>query len=493
MMMAPPGAHRLSKSRFVAGCKCHGLLWSRVHEPDTPELQPDRATEDLFDQGRQVGEVARTRFPDGVLIDLPHKDVKGRLAATAAALASGGPAIFEASFLADGVFVAVDVLERTNGGFNLIEVKSSTSQKEKHIPDAAIQTHVLRRCGLNVLRTEIMHLNKEYRHPDVGDLFQRTDVTPQVEQLLPLLPDEIDRQLSVMNGPRPDTAIGPHCLQWGKCPLVGCCWPNVADHIRTLYNVGLKRAWDYMQAGVHTIWDIPPGRKLSAVARRQLRALEEGTIIVEPGLAKALEPFSGRLGYLDFETVSRAIPVWPGLAPWERVPAQFSYHEELPDGSISHVGWLAEGPADPRPALAEALVEACAGADRIVTYTSFERDCIRDLEESVPDLAGSLEGIKAKLIDLPPVIRKNVYDPGFNGSFSIKNVLNPLVPELAYDDLAIDDGKVASVEIARLLFAADTMLPEERQRLRHDLLEYCKRDTWAMVMLVKRLRELAAS
>ncbi len=48
-------------------------------------------------------------------------------------------------------------------------------------------------------------------------------------------------------------------------------------------------------------------------------------------------------------------------------------------------------------------------------------------------------------------------------------------------------------EIARLLFAADTMLPEEQERLRHDLLEYCKRDTWAMVMLVKRLRELAAS
>lgn len=200
--MARAGPHRLSKSRFVAGCKCHGLLWLRVHEPDTPELQPDKALLDRFEQGRHVGELARTRFPDGVLIDLPHKDVEGRLAATVAALAEGAPAIFEASFMADGVFVAVDVLERTNGGFNLIEVKSSKSQEDKQIPDAAIQTHVLRRCGIDVLRAEIMHLNKEYRHPDVGDLFQRTHVTPQVEQLLPLLPDEIDRQLSVINGPR---------------------------------------------------------------------------------------------------------------------------------------------------------------------------------------------------------------------------------------------------------------------------------------------------
>ncbi|KPK82242.1 MAG: hypothetical protein AMS25_03085 [Gemmatimonas sp. SM23_52] len=464
-----------------------------VHEPEAPELQPDEPLLDRFEQGRQVGEVARTRFPDGVLIDLPHNELEGRLAATAAALACGAPAIFEASFMADGVFVAVDVLERANGGFNLIEVKSSTSQEDKHIPDAAIQTHVLRRSGIDVVRVEIMHLNNEYRHPDVGDLFQRTDVTPQVEQLLPLLPDEIDRQLSVINGPGPETVIGPRCFHSGDCPLVGRCWPDVSDHIRTLYNVGLKTAWKYMQAGVHTIWDIPPDRRLSATQRRQLRALKEGTMIVEPGLAKALEPFSGRLGYLDFETVSRAIPVWPSLAPWGRVPAQFSYHEESPDGSISHVGWLAEGPDDPRPALAEALVDACAGADRIVTYTTFERDCIRDLEASVPDLAGPLRKIEAKLIDLPPVIRKNVYHPGFKGSFSIKNVLNPLVPELAYEDLAIDDGKVASMEIARLLIAGDTMLPEERQRLRHDLLEYCKRDTWAMVMVVKKLRELAAS
>lgn len=45
-----------------------------------------------------------------------------------------------------------------------------------------------------------------------------------------------------------------------------------------------------------------------------------------------LEPFHGPLGYLDFETVVRAVPVWEGLAPWGAANAQFSYHEERPDG-----------------------------------------------------------------------------------------------------------------------------------------------------------------
>src|SRR5213079_466793 len=63
---------RLAKCRFTSGLQCHKKLWWEVHEPDALELQPDKVLQDLFDQGRQVGELARTRYPGGVLIDLPH-------------------------------------------------------------------------------------------------------------------------------------------------------------------------------------------------------------------------------------------------------------------------------------------------------------------------------------------------------------------------------------------------------------------------------------
>jgi len=84
-----------------------------------------------------------------------------------------------------------------------------------------------------------------------------------------------------------------------------------------------------------------------------------------------------------------------------------------------------------------------------------------------------------------------VYHPDFLGSFSLKYVLPPLVPELTYDDLVIVDGLVASVEIARLLFVAGKIAPEEQARVRQDLLNYCERDTWAMVKVLEKLRELA--
>ena len=101
----------LSKSRFTSGCQCHKKLWWEVHEPDAKELQPDKVLLDLFDQGHQVGVAARERFPGGVLIDLPHKD-PARVAATQKAIADGAPAIFEATFIADGTFVAIDVLQK---------------------------------------------------------------------------------------------------------------------------------------------------------------------------------------------------------------------------------------------------------------------------------------------------------------------------------------------------------------------------------------------
>jgi hypothetical protein len=72
--------------------------------------------------GRRRG---RAAFPGGVLVDREPWEIVEKLADTSAALAAGAPAVFEASFVADGVFVAVDVLERRGDAHALVEVKST--------------------------------------------------------------------------------------------------------------------------------------------------------------------------------------------------------------------------------------------------------------------------------------------------------------------------------------------------------------------------------
>ena len=485
------GRYGLSKSRFTSGMQCHKKLWWEVHEPDAKELQPDKVLRDLFSQGRQVGEAARERFPGGVLIDLPHRD-PGRVAATEKAIADGAAAIFEATFIADDTFVAIDVLEKQHSGYRLIEVKSSTSRKPEHVSDVAVQARVAAACGIPITSAEVMHLNREFRNPDSGDLFARSDVTGDVAALLPQVPEEIARQRDMLAGPLPDAPLGHHCFDPRECPFLARCWPDTPDFIGNLAGVGPKTSVAYLTRGITSITQLPPREKLNATQKRQLKAMAEHRLIVEPTLAEDLAPIVGadRLGFLDFETIARAIPVWPGMAPWQQAAAQFSYHERQPDGTYTHAAHLAEGPQDARPPLAEAMIEATANADRVLMYTSFEKTRIRELERAVPALEKELVELEKKLIDLHPVVKNNVYHPDFLGSFSLKDILTPLVPELTYQDLVIVDGRVASVEIARLLFVADKIPRHERNRVRQDLLDYCQRDTWAMVRLVETLQQL---
>ncbi|HXV86044.1 MAG TPA: DUF2779 domain-containing protein [Gemmatimonadales bacterium] len=487
-MLAESPPVRLTKSRLVAGWQCSKRLWWMVHESGAPELKPDKVLQDRFDQGTHVTRLARERFPGATLI--PPGTEQARAEETRLALDFGAAAVLEAAFLAGNVFVAADVLLREGDGFTLIEVKSSTSAKEEHVPDVAVQVWAARQCGVKVRRAEVMHLNREFRHPDHGDLFVRTDITREVEACLPQVPELVSRLGAALGGPLPEVEIGLQCFEPWACAFHDRCWPDDLWHISTLYNTGPKGTARFLQQGVRSIKQLPAGHKLPDAARRQLAALETGRLVVEPDLPRALREAvgEGRLGFLDFETINRAVPVWDGLGPWRPAVVQFSYHEGR-DQDFTHQAYLAEGPHDPRPELAARMLEATAGAERIVMYSPFERSRINELADQLPAMAGDLRALAAKLVDLLPLVRNHIYHPDFRGSFSLKAILTPLVPDLTYSDLAIVDGLVASVEIARLLFVAQ--LVEDRDQLRRDLLAYCERDTWAMVRLVQRLRELA--
>jgi hypothetical protein len=488
----PMGRVGLSKSRVMAGLQCEKLLWWLVHEPEAPELAFDASVQAAFDRGTRVGEVARGYVPGGVLIDLPPEAYAERVAATRRALDGGAPALYEGAFQADGVFVAVDILERGDPGFGLVEVKSSTHVKEHYAADVAVQAHVLRRSGLSLGRQHVMHLNRECAYPDLSNLFVRADVTEAVAPLAAEMPRVIARQLAMLQGPLPEVPTGPHCTTPYECPFMARCWPaRPPHHVGTLYAMK-RRALGLDEQGYRTIHDLPEEVPLGRIADRQRRAVKEGRLVVEPGLARALAPFVPPIAFLDFETAGLPIPVWNGCHPYEAVPVQFSCHVEDAGGRVVHHEWLAEGPGDPRPALAERVIRACGPARAVVVYNAgFERRCLEQMAAGLPALAGPLRGIIARLVDLLPVVREHVYHPDFGGSFGLKSVLPALVPELRYDDLAIGDGSLASLELERLLFQGGGLTEEARAQLRADLLRYCGQDTWGLVRLLRRLRELA--
>lgn len=482
----------LSKTRFVAGLQCAKRLWWSVHEPGAAELEPDAARQRIFTRGNCVGEIARTYVPGGVLIDLPHHETQQRVAATAKALAAGAPVIYEASFLEDGVFVSVDILEREGSGHVLAEVKSTLDVKEELLPDVAIQLHVVRKAGLTVRRAELMHLNRECRYPDLSNLFVRTPVTQQLGNLLRGAPEQAASLRRMLRGPTPDVAPGGHCGAPYDCPFLARCWPPLPDHhISTLHRIHAKRLAKLLASGHTTLHDLSPADVSTDLGRRQLRSVQTGNLIVERGLARAIAALREPIAYLDFETINPAIPVWPGCAPYQQVPVQISCHVRT-GGNLMAYAWLADGQSDPRRPLAERLLAACTGTRSIVAYNApFEKRCIDTLAAALPDLAPQLEQLSARLVDLLPIVRDHIYHPDFQGSFSLKSILPALVSGLDYEDLEIQDGGTASGALEALLLESETLADTERRTLRAALMRYCERDTLAMVRLHERLAELA--
>jgi hypothetical protein len=486
----------LSKSRFVAGWQCHKLLWLKTWEPEAEELKISPAIKDIIDQGNQVGRLARARFPGGELVELAH-DNPERFAHTRKLMAQGAPAVFEAWLQAGHTYAAVDVLLRENDGWVLIEVKSGSEVKDKYVMDAAIQTYIATQAGVDVRRTEIMHINKEYLAPAPGetaaDLFVREDVSFLVSGLLPHIPAQIEAQLAALAGPLPDVPIGRHCREPDECPFMKGtrCWPAARDSVLKIQGLLYEKRFALYHGGTRSIAELPRTYKLNDVQTRQRRAVETGKLVVEYNLAEELEPYEGRLGFLDFESVGRAVPVWSGTKPWEQIGVQFSYHEGPAGGPYTHAEFLAEPDTDPREAIARRLVEVTRDADRVLMYTSFEKTQIRSMQRFNPHLAEDLGGLEAKLLDLAQVVRHTVYHKDFGGSLSIKEVLPVLVPGMSYKDtVRIHDGSEASAKLARLLFYAGELTPAERAELKEELLAYCKQDTFAMVKLLERLKAL---
>jgi hypothetical protein len=168
---------------------------------------------------------------------------------------------------------------------------------------------------------------------------------------------------------------------------------------------------------------------------------------------------------------------------------QFACEVRREDGTRVLHEHLAEEGGDPRPALAERLLAATHGARTVFAYYArFEIECIHHLARNVPHLAAPLLDLAARMQDLLPLVREHVYHPGFQGSFSLKDVLPTLLPHLAYGDLAIQEGASASALLERMLVLEPPGDPVDRARLRADLLAYCRRDVVGLSALFDWLK-----
>ena len=484
----------ISKSKYLAGLQCDKLVWTFYNAKDRIP-PPDAALQAIFDQGHEVGNLAKSLYLGGIEVAPGIVDLAKVLPASQDALLRRKP-LFEAAFAYGNTYARVDILDPVGRDqWDIIEVKSSTQVKEINLHDIALQRYTYEGAGLRIRKCILMCINTEYvRKGEINpeELFTRHDVTADVNAILPGVKKRLSQMAKVIAQQKePRVPIGPQCDDPYTCPLHDACWGFLpVQNIFTLYRGGQK-SFDLFASGVQEIVRMPRGVKLSATQGIQVGAVRSGEAYVDaPALGRFVRAMKYPLYYLDFETFGTAIPLFDNARPHQQIPFQFSLHIVKSEGAHpEHHGFLAEGQSDPRDEILSRLKSLLGTKGSIVAYNAgFEKRALKESCAVYKEFKLWYEKLEPRFVDLLVPFRAfHYYHPAQQGSASIKSVL-PALTGRGYEGMEIADGGTASQEFLRVAFG--TVPARERQTVRKHLEEYCALDTMGMIRIVESLKML---
>jgi hypothetical protein len=241
----------------LRGLQCHKSLYLNRYQRDLRDaISPEQQA--IFATGREVGVLAQGLFPGGVQSKPPNSfQFQRAVEITGELIAAGKDVIYEAAFQHEQVLALVDILVRAGDEWRAYEVKSSTSVKDVHLPDAAIQYYIMQGQGIELADVSIVHLNTDYvRHGqlDLGQLFIVVSVHSEVNALQAEIPDLVADLKGVLDsGIVPDIPIGPQCNDPYPCDFISHCWSGPSIRSLTLPDCPKRRPSSFIETGLYTL------------------------------------------------------------------------------------------------------------------------------------------------------------------------------------------------------------------------------------------------
>ncbi|MDE3151749.1 MAG: DUF2779 domain-containing protein [Gemmatimonadota bacterium] len=489
--MTAPTAERprwLTKHVFLQALECPRRGWL-LHHAARGESMPGLGAQFRLAQGNDIGDRARALFAPGV--DLRGPATPAWVSEGARCLDDPSTAtLFEVPVLAGHAMARPDVLVRDAGGWRVIEVKSAKTAKPELVDDLAYTVAVVQAAGLPVTGAELALVNPDWRVDNGAPPVVRHDVSDKAlaraGEFAPILETIYSAVSADAAPPAMLAAVCRNCDFRG----VDCFVDGPRDPVFELPGIRSRKVDDWIAGGITRIVHVPESEKLTPVQAFHRRAVLAGDLVTDAAGLARLRDVREPAAYLDFETLSLALPPFPGVAPYDVLPIQYSLHRRTPAG-LEHAEWLLDPARPDLEQFTRRLLDALAGAASIVVYSSFERLRLEWLAARYPQHADALADAVARLVDLLPIVQSAVAHPNFHGSLSIKKVLPVFVDEseLTYRGLEIANGDDATG--AAGLRAMGRIADAEWDRCRAQLLAYCRVDTLAMVRLHEALLALA--
>jgi len=400
--------------------------------------------------------------------------------------------IFEAAMAAEGALAFADVMlpveKRGRPEWRIVEVKSFGSVKDYHRDDAAVQAFVSRAAGVPLASISVAHIDTQWVYQ--GDdqykgLLLEEDITEEAFERGAEVKEWVtEAHALAARSKEPKKATGAHCTSPYECGFLSYCRSKEDQPkfpIDVLPRIS-KKIRSYVEEKKLTELKQVPNKLLNETQLRVKKHTLSGKVYFDAkGAAKALAQYPLPGLFLDFETISFAIPIWSQTRPYQQIPFQFSVHTVLQHGAIAHAAFLDLSGKDPSLGFAKTLIEACDGSGPIFVYNAaFEKSRITELGDRFPKLRKALLALNDRVVDLLPIAQRHYYHPDQSGSWSIKALLPTMVPELDYQTLdGVKDGGMA---MDAFLEAIHPQTTEDRKtEIARQLQKYCELDTYAMV------------
>lgn len=206
----------VTKTDYMRGMQCPKMLWLDAHKK-SERIIPEEVQARL-DKGNEFGDSAMGMFGDYVEVTTYKPsgslDYKAMIEKTKECVDENIGVICEASFSYYNNFCAVDILKRTEKGYEIYEVKDSPSVKEQFVKDVGFQRWILQKCGLKIIGCYVVYHGEDESNPFVIE-----DVSQQAKTFAFEVDDNIWRLGKLKKqADEPIIEMGEQC----QCPYE--CW-----------------------------------------------------------------------------------------------------------------------------------------------------------------------------------------------------------------------------------------------------------------------------
>ena len=489
----------LSKSRYCKARQCKKIIWLKKYKP---EYAIQTAKDIVLENGTKVGQLAKGLFGKYENIDF-NENLNIMIDQTKKLLKNKPNIITEASFNYNNNFCSVDILKNDIDGVEIYEVKSSTEISDIYLDDVSYQYYILNNLEFNIKKACIVYINNKYvkqGNLELNKLFNIEDVTEIAKSKQQEIENniyELNKYMEEHMDNEPKDDIGIKCFKPYECEFWEYCTrnlpkPNVFDIKGGMH---LDKKFEKYYDGKISFNDL----QNENINPKYLEQIDFELNNLQPKIDKdyikeIIKALNYPLYFLDYETYQVAIPEIDGTRPYQQLPFQYSLHIIKEEGeAIEHKEFLAEiEDKDFIRHFAENLIKDIPDNGSVIIYNrAFEPARNREIAEMYPDLKDELERINCNMIDfLEPFKQRKYYTKEMQGSASIKYVLPALYQkdsELDYHNLpVVHNGEEASEAFLSLKGKSK----EKQKEIRNGLLVYCQLDTYAMVKIWMKFKEI---